>query len=393
VKPLRLGVAGLGRAFTLMRPAFVAHPRVELVAACDPREEARREFAAEFAGHAHATFDALCADAEVDAIYIATPHELHAEHATTAARRGKHLLIEKPMAVTLAECEAIIDAARAARVAVVVGPSHSFDAPFVRARELIDTGRYGDVRMITALNYTDFLYRPRRPEELDTARGGGVVFSQGAHQVDVVRLLAGRTATSVRAHTGAWDRARPTEGAYAAQVAFDGGAFASLVYSGYAHFDSDELTGGIGELGQRKDAARYGSARAALAAGASPAQEVALKHRRAYGGEDARTDAPVAHEHFGMVLVSCDRADLRPLPNGVMVYDDKRAWLSELPLPAIPRAAVIDELCDAVDGARAPPHSGEWAMATLEVCLAILHSARSGCDVTLHRQGAGRTGC
>ena len=45
--------------------------------------------------------------------------------------------------------------------------------------------------MITALNYTDFLYRPRRPEELDTAQGGGAVFNQAAHQVDIVRLLGG----------------------------------------------------------------------------------------------------------------------------------------------------------------------------------------------------------
>jgi phthalate 4,5-cis-dihydrodiol dehydrogenase len=388
---LRIGAAGLGRAFMLMLPTFVAHPRVQLVAACDPREEARRRFAAEFGGRAHATVEALCTDPGVDAIYVATPHELHAQHATIAARHGKHLLIEKPMAITLAECKAVIEAARAARVALVVGHSHSFDAPFARTREMIDAGTYGDVRMITALNYTDFMYRPRRPEELDTAKGGGVVFSQGAHQVDVVRLLAGRNAIGVRAHAGAWDASRATEGAYAAQIAFEGGAFASLVYSGYAHFDSDELVGGIGELGQRKDAARYGAARAALRTGLSAAEEAALKNRRAYGGDDAKSDAPVAHQQFGMVLVSCDGADLRPLPNGVMVYDDTRAWLRELPPPAIPRAEVIDELCDAVEGTRAPLHCGEWAMATLEVCLAILPSARSGREVELRHQSAGRT--
>ena len=60
--------------------------------------------------------------------------------------------------------------------------------------------------MITALNYTDFLYRPRRPEELDTAQGGGAVFNQAAHQVDIVRLLGGGRVKSVRAATGAWDR-------------------------------------------------------------------------------------------------------------------------------------------------------------------------------------------
>ena len=61
--------------------------------------------------------------------------------------------------------------------------------------------------MINAINYTDYLYRPRRPEELDTAQGGGAVFNQAAHQVDIVRLLGGGRVTSVRAATGAWDRA------------------------------------------------------------------------------------------------------------------------------------------------------------------------------------------
>jgi len=240
--------------------------------------------------------------------------------------------------------------------------------------------------MISALNYTDFLYRPRRPEELDTTQGGGVVFSQGAHQVDVVRLLAGGEARSVRAQVGSWDPARPTEGAYAAHLSFQNGAFASLVYSGYAHFDSDELVGWIGELGHRKDVTRYGSARAALRADLSPAEEMALKNRRTYGAPAAKAEAPVAHNQFGMVIASCERADLRPMPTGVMVYDDTRAWLDELPPPVVPRCEVVDELCDAIEGIRLPIHSGEWAMATLETCLAILESARTGREVRLEHQ-------
>jgi len=385
-EPLRIGVAGLGRAFMLMLPTFVAHPRVKLVAASDPRDEARRQFEAEFGGRTYPTVEALCADREVDAVYIATPHELHAQHVNAAARHRKHALVEKPMAITMAECKTMIDAARDARVTLVIGHSHSFDAPFLRARELIAGGGYGQVRMIAALNYTDFLYRPRRPEELDTAKGGGVAFSQGAHQVDIVRLLAGGRATSVRAYAGAWDRARPTEGAYSAQLGFADGAFASLVYSGYAHFDSDELVDWIGELGHRKDRARYGTARAALRSGISAQEEAALKNRRTYGSAATETAAPIAHNQFGMVVASCDRADLRPMPNGVMVYGDEREWLEELPPPTVPRAEVVDEFCDAIAAVRPAIHSGEWAMATLEVCLAILESARSGREVRLEHQ-------
>jgi phthalate 4,5-cis-dihydrodiol dehydrogenase len=384
---LRIGVAGLGRAFVLMLPTFVASPRVELVAACDAREEGRKQFERDFGARTYATVEALCADPDVDAVYIATPHELHADHVVAAAQRGKHVLVEKPMAITLDDCRAMVNAARDAGIVLVVGHSHSFDAPFLRTREAIADGRYGRVRMITALNYTDFLYRPRRPEELDTAKGGGVVFSQGAHQVDLVRLLAGGRTRTVRAHTGAWDLARGSEGAYAAQLTFEDGAFASLVYSGYAHFDSDELLSWIGEMGHRKDPRDYGTARLALGMHLSPSQEAALKTQRTYGATPSKTaEGPVAHNQFGMVLVSCDRADLRPMPNGVMVYADTRAWVEELPPPTIPRAEVVDELCDAVAGVRPAIHSGEWAMATLEVCLGILESARSGREVKLEHQ-------
>jgi len=386
---IRLGVAGLGRAFTIMLPTLRAHPRLELVAASDPRVEAGHQFAADFPGaRVYPTVEELCADPRVEAIYVATPHEHHAAHAIAAAAAGKHLLVEKPMAVTIEEARDMEEAARKAGVVLVVGPSHSFDAPVLRTRELIATGAFGEVRMITALNFTDFLYRPRRPEELDTAKGGGVVFSQGAHQVDIVRLLGGGIVRSVRAHTGAWDASRPTEGAYAAHLTFADGTFASLVYSGYAHFDSDELVGWIGEMGHPKDPAKHGATRAALRSGMSAAEEEALKYNRAYGKTSSTSAAPVAHNQFGMVIASCDRADLRPLPDGVMVYDDARTWRDALPPPAVPRGEVIDELCDAIAGVRPATHSGAWAMATLEVCLAILQSSRTGREIELEHQVA-----
>ncbi len=242
--------------------------------------------------------------------------------------------------------------------------------------------------MITALNFTDFLYRPRRPEELDTAQGGGVVWSQGAHQVDVVRLLGGGRVRSVRAATGRWDPARPTEGAYTAFLTFEGGAFASLSYSGYGRFDTDEFCGWVGELGQDRRIRHYGEARARLQGVGSPEEEAALKNTRAYGvaGASPLRTQPMPHNHFGLVLVSCDRGDLRPLPTGVMVYDDEKERLHELPPAKVPRAEVVDELVAAVRHGRPPLHSGEWGLATMEVCLGILRSAAEGREISMERQ-------
>lgn len=376
MKTIALGAAGLGRAFALMAPTLAGDARVRLVAAADPRPQARQRFEADFGARAYETVEELCRDATVQAVYVATPHQYHAAHAELAARAGKHLLIEKPMALSLEECRAMTATARRHRVQLVVGHSHGFDAPIGLARRLIESGRYGHLRMITALNFTDFLYRPRRPEELDTGKGGGAVFNQAAHHVDVVRRLAGGAVRWVRAVTGNWDPARPTEGAYSSLLGFDNGVTATLTYSGYAHFDSDELLGWIGEAGQRKDPAVYWK-RQALG------DELAAKNARNYGGPDYRpVRADTLHPHFGFLIASCEHADLRPQPDGVMVYADDGRYLEPLPAPAVPRAGVIDELYAAVVEGRPPLRDGDWGTATLETCLAILRSSRDGKEVT-----------
>lgn len=370
MKKLRLGIAGLGRAFTVSAPAF-RDPRIEVVAAADPRVEARAKFAEEYRGRAYATVEELCADRDVDVVYVATPHEFHAQHTRFAASAGKHVLCEKPMALTLEDCRSMIDAARQAGVRLVVGHSHSFDLPIARTAELAKA--YGPVRMITALDYTDWVYRPRRPEELAAA-----LQNQASHQVSIARRLAGARVRTVRGYTASLDPARAAQAAWSCQLGFDNGVFASLVYSGFAHFDSDELMGWIGEMGQKKDAAAYWTSRTAL-----QGDELTLKNARNYGGERFSSPQPAAHQHFGFCLVSCEKADLRPMPHGVMIYARAERRLEPLPAPAIPRAEVIDELYGAIVEGREPLHSGEWAMATVEVCLALLRSSREGREVVL----------
>lgn len=78
--PVRLGVAGLGRAFMLMVPTFDADARVKLTAAAAPRAESRAAFEEQYGGVAYPTVEELCADPSVEAIYIATPHQMHVDH-------------------------------------------------------------------------------------------------------------------------------------------------------------------------------------------------------------------------------------------------------------------------------------------------------------------------
>ena len=150
--------------------------------------------------------------------------------------------------------------------------------------------------------------------------------------------------------------------------------------------DIDNLDRRVGEMGERKSP-YPGQSRARFA---NAQEETAFKSARTYGGAEFRAVAAqaAAHQHFGTLLVSCERADLRALPNGVMIYQDGTSRLDPIPPPTVPRVEVIDELYRTVVHGEQPLHDGAWAMATLDVVLAILRSAREGRDVTLNHQVA-----
>ena len=381
--PIGLGIAGLGMAGAVMVQAASAHTGYVLRAAADPHEGPRAAFARDFNASAYRDVAELVADPAVEVVYIATPHQFHAGHARLAAEHGKHIILEKPMALTLADCDAIIEVVEKHKVHLVVGHTHAFD-PAVRAiRKLVASGEMGALGMINSFNYTNFLYRPRRPEELDTSRGGGILFNQVPHQIDTARLIGGGRVRSVRAQASVLDPLRPTEGSCVAFLQFEGGVAASLVYSGYDHFDSDEWHFNIAERGADKSLA-HGSARRALA-GAT--EEAALRTENyAYGSRNV--SQPAHQPHFGLTIVTCAKGDLRASADGVFVYDanGKR----ELALPPAAgmggRREVLDDMHSSIRTGRKPVHDGRWGKATVEVALAILSSAREGREVMLKHQ-------
>ena len=177
-EPIGLGIAGLGMAGAVMVQAAAAHKGYVLRAAADPHPGPRAAFARDFGAKAYDDVAGLCDDPDIEVIYIATPHQFHKPHAILAAEHGKHIILEKPMALTLADCDAIIAAVERANVNLIVGHTHSFDPQIHVMRLMISSGALGRLGMIHSFNYTNFLYRPRRPEELDTARGGGIMFNQ-----------------------------------------------------------------------------------------------------------------------------------------------------------------------------------------------------------------------
>jgi phthalate 4,5-cis-dihydrodiol dehydrogenase len=387
-RKLRVGVLGLGMAGGMMVPYLVRHPRATLVAAADRDSELRSRFMQDHHVEAHAHAEALICRTDVDAIYIATPHQFHKEHALLAAKNGKHIVVEKPMALSLPDCDAMIEAAERHRVALIVGHTHSFDPAIREIGRLVENGALGPLSMLAMWNYTDFLYRPRRPEELDTTKGGGILFNQIPHQVDIARLLAGSAVRSVRATTGILDPRRPTEGCCTAFIDFESGAVATAVYSGYDHFDSDEMHSWVSSTG-RKKTPRHGQTRKALAALKNELEEAHLRGARyGYGGEARFLQGEPEHQaHFGSLIATYEHADLRTTPDGISIYSDEGMREITLPPACNGRSNVIDELCDvAIDG-RPTVHDGRFARGTVEVCLAIHESARQRREVFLRPPG------
>ncbi len=383
--PIGLGIVGLGMAGAVMVQAAAVHPGFAVRAAADPHPAPREAFRRDFQARAYEDVAELCADPAVEVVYVATPHQFHAAHAMLAAGRGKHVILEKPMALTLADCDAIIAAVERNNVWLIVGHTHAFDPAVRLMRRMIAGGELGRLGMINSFNYTNYLYRPRRPEELDTAKGGGILFNQVPHQIDTVRLLAGGLVRSVRAHANALDPSRPTEAGCMALLQFENGAAASLVYSGYDHFDSDEWHFGVGERGSLKPLS-YGAARRAL----ENAHDESKMRTEMFAYGKPSQGLPKNQPHFGVTIVTCAEGDMRASANGVTIYG--RNGIQEVAIPPAPgiagRREVLDDMHAALRLGRKPVHDGRWGKATLEVALAILRSAREGREVALQHQVA-----
>ncbi len=378
---VRLGVIGLGAAGQAFLPAIAAHPTFALAAVCDARSDAAGAAARAHGVAGFTDVGAMLAQGDVDAVYIGTPTELHLDHTMQVLESGRHVLVEKPLAVSIEDCLKMADAARDRGLALTVGHSHSFDRPVAAMREIIRSGELGRPRMINTWCYTDWVYRPRRPDELRPEIGGGVTYRQGAHQFEILRALCDAPPVTVFARAFDHDPQRQTIGAHSATLAFADGTIATAVYSGYGRFFSSELTRSVGEWGFID----RGDARNGPAPAADPAEELARKQKRALTA--IGNDAP--HQpHFGLTLVSCERGDIRQSPDGLLVYTADGCEERPLPNDKSPRHLVLDEFAEAIGGAPTF-HDGYHGAAILEICAAVLESTRTGNQVTLRYQERG----
>ncbi len=391
-KQIRVGFAGLGVASTQVLPAFKLLPHMKPAAAADVRPEALHKFVEDFGGETFSSIEDLCKSPNVDVIFVSTPNHLHAEHVIMAAEHKKNVIVEKPMALTVAECQEMVDAAKRNGVRLMQGHTKMAEAPIRRMGEIVRSGELGKLGMIHTWDYTDLIYRPRMPHELVTEKGGGAVYLQAPHQVDIIRYIGGGMVRSVRGMIGDWVPSRPTDGAYTAYLEFEDGTPATAVYNGYSHFDTAELHWWIGEGGTPRDPETNVKARREIAQAEKDGNEVELKSQMRYAGraEGAYSHFDVESQRkqpfFGITIVSCEKGDIRQSPDGLFIYGDD--GIREISLGNQPRGRVaeLNEMYNAIMEDRDVFPSGEWGMATLEVTVAIIESARQRKELYMSHQ-------
>ena len=185
-----IGIIGAGKISELHAPGYAAHPNASIVAVCDTAGGVAEQRAAEWgASRAYSDYHQLLEDPDVNAVDIITPHNLHAPMTIDALRAGKHVSVQKPMALNVAECNAMIDAAQATDRQFRVFENFRFYPPLIRAREELEAGTIGEpisIRMKAVqggLKYGWQIPENTLTWRFDDAQSGGgrVVFDYGYH--------------------------------------------------------------------------------------------------------------------------------------------------------------------------------------------------------------------
>lgn len=389
-RKLRLGIAGVGVGASEILPQMEAMAEIELVAAADINSRVLETFRRRYSARTYDSIERLCSDPDVEAVWVSTPNKFHATHTIVAAQHGKHVVVEKPMAVSLAEAEKMIEAAEKNKIKLLCGHTQSYGPHIRTMRRIIHSGEIGELCALHVWAYTDWMLRPRTAEELDITQGGGVPYRQGPHQIDTLRLLGGGMVRSVRGAVGQWFAGRAIPGYYSAFMEFEDGTPATLMHNGYGYFLASELV----PWGNQHS--RYtGGERAAIRKGLidGTRDENAAKDDMRIGGSKERAifagraePRPWVPNDLGILIASCERGDIRQSQFGLYVHSDEGTRDVPFMGGGPSRRGELEELYNAVVLDKPIRHTGTWGMATLEVCLAIMQSAKERKEVFLSYQ-------
>ncbi|MDQ7095579.1 Gfo/Idh/MocA family oxidoreductase [Desulfosporosinus sp. PR] len=235
-KKMRFAIIGCGRIAPKHAESIVALPEAELVAVCDILPEQAQKFADKYGADPYTDYKEMLQREDVDVVTIATPSGLHAEIGIAAAEAGKHILVEKPMAMTLQTADAMIAACQKAGVKLGVIHQNRFNASIKLLRKALEDGRFGKLThgQATVRWNRNADYYTQAPWRGTKLQDGGVLMNQSIHNIDLLQWMFGPV-ESVFGYTATFMRKIEMEDMGAAVIKFKSGAIglieaASTIY-------------------------------------------------------------------------------------------------------------------------------------------------------------------
>jgi predicted dehydrogenase len=338
-----IGIIGSGFMGLTYSEVVARHAQgCRLVAVTGGRRSA--QLAEDYGVRSEPSLEALLARDDVHSVVLATPDQDRLDLTRKAARAGKHVLAEKPMAPTVAECDQMIAACASARVNLAVVKTERFRKITIKAKQLIDDGVLGPIRMMRTVSAFPFpLTRQlcdERPWMLDP-RSGGLFMGMASHNTDFLRWLTGQNAVQVYAQATTYGDIPAAALSVMAQIEFEGGIMAHMWIT------------------------------SELPAPSLPSSEVRFQ----VFGRDAMID-----------LENFEYLELGKGEKWERLYTPERFdYLKEpkSPVRLFPHIGVIQEFVDSIREQRAPKVGGAEGRAAVEMCEACLISARTHKPVTL----------
>lgn len=229
-----IGIIGGGRIAAGHAQAVVANAGLlELRGISSARPERLSELVGKFGGQGYVDWRQMVERPDIDAVVIGLRNDQHLQAVLAAAKAGKHILLEKPMAMTLPECDRMIEAARVANLKLFVGQTQHFFAVNQAAKKLLDSGEMGRPVIVTDTWYKPFGLSVRQPWFLDRAHGGGMWFMNGNHMIDRMIWFTGSKVVGVRANISSSLLGLKSDDTAIAMLEHENGLLSTLTHAGY----------------------------------------------------------------------------------------------------------------------------------------------------------------
>ena len=249
---MNVGIIGAGKFSHRHIRALQSSGRFEVVAASRRDEGELAGFCEEYGLKAYTDYRKLLMDREVDVVLVSTPHHLHYPIGCESAQMGKHIMLEKPMALTATQCKEMNRVVKENGVTLMIGHTARFTDAFISAKKYLENDELGDLLQVSSVSKTRWVNEDRKDWHLMKKYGGGYLYTLGIHQLDLIMQIVDVPAYSVRGKLGTFFHEQEVDDHGMIWINFSNGVMATLLMTGFQIGVNDVSTEIIGRKGQIK---------------------------------------------------------------------------------------------------------------------------------------------